>query len=115
MSMNINNTNAITKTTSVKPMGAKQKIYDTQLKQDTFEIKFNEQEAREFLDSKMDYNEYPEVPQYNDKQKDFILQTMSKNPKLWTPFKALADVPDIKGEDVVKCLKNAKKRKILLI
>ena len=46
--MNINNTNAITKTTSVKPMGAKQKIYDTQLKQDTFEIKFNEQEAREF-------------------------------------------------------------------
>ena len=109
MSININNTNAITKTTSVKPMGAKQKIYDTQLKQDTFEIKFNEQEAREFLDSKMDYNEYPEVPQYNDKQKDFILQTMNKNPKLWTPFKALADVPDIKGEDVVKCLKNAKK------
>lgn len=109
MSININNTNAIAKTLSVKPLSARQKICDTQLKQDTFEIKFNEQEAREFLESKIDYDKYPEEPQYNDKQKDFIIQTVNKNPKLWTPFKALADVPDIKGNDVVKCLKDAKK------
>ncbi len=37
MSLNINNTSAIAKTTPVKPMEAKQKIYDTQLKEDTFE------------------------------------------------------------------------------
>lgn len=110
MDLNINSTNLIGKMTSVQPMGARQKIYDTnKLKHDTFEVKFNEKEAREFLDAQIDYDKYPEEPQYNDKQKDFIVQTMNKNPKLWTPFKNIAEIPDIKGSDVIQCLKNSKK------
>ena len=110
MDLNINSTNLIGKMTSVQPMNARQKIYDTnKLKHDTFEVKFNEKEAREFLDAQIDYDKYPEEPQYNDKQKDFIVQTMNKNPKLWTPFKNIAEIPDIKGSDVIQCLKNSKK------
>ncbi len=110
MDLNINSTNLIGKMTSVQPMNARQKIYDTnKLKHDTFEVKFDEKEAREFLDAQIDYDKYPEEPQYNDKQKDFIVQTMNKNPKLWTPFKNIAEIPDIKGSDVIQCLKNSKK------
>lgn len=110
MDLNINSTNLIGKMTSVQPMNARQKIYDTnKLKHDTFEVKFDEKEAREFLDAQIDYDKYPEEPQYNDKQKDFIVQTMNKNPKLWIPFKNIAEIPDIKGSDVIQCLKNSKK------
>ena len=111
LDLNINNTsNLIGKTTSVQPMGARQKIYDTnKLKHDTFEVKFNETEAREFLDAQINYDVYPEEPQYNDKQKNFVIQTMNKNPKLWTPFKNIAEIPDMKGDDVIQCLKNSKK------
>lgn len=110
MDLNINSTNLIGKTTSVQPLNARQKIYDTnKLKHDTFEVKFNETEAREFLDAQINYDKYPEEPQYDEKQKDFIVQTMNKNPKLWMPFKNIAEIPDINGSDVVKCLKNSKK------
>ena len=109
MSMNINRANSISKTLSVKPLQARQPICNANLKNDSFEIKFNEQEAREFLDTQMDYNKYPEEPQYSAKQKDFIVQTMNKNPRLWAPFKTIAEIPDINGSDVVQCLKNSKK------